>query len=447
MIKRRGARGLMALVTCLAIVAAACGGSDDASGTGTSAGGSAGTANGGTAGGDCNLEGTVVVSNWGNPADQDVYAAAADRFEAAHPCVTVKDNFTPITTWSDYVNKLVTDVAAGNAPDVINIAIEGVQQGAANDLFLPLEPYLKDDPSAQEFLADVDPQLIEGVSVDGTQYLMPSAWNSMMIWYNAKMFEEAGIPRPPDDWTWDDFLEIATKLTTGEGADKVYGFAVPTFNFGLTPWYYSNGTSEVDPGMDGSNLDDPKMAEAAQFVSDLINVHGVAPAVEGTDPYQLFPAGKVAMTGAGRWLVGPFNEAGFTDGDILPWPRNTERATVFGVSGYGIYKEAANPDLAWEYIGELVSEETLGEFNTLGASVQSRRSLADTPEFKAFPTSSGEFYGSLEYGSPVAAPANFSELEAIMNRAMGEVLAGSATATDAFAGAHEELEQSFADLN
>ena len=79
------------------------------------------------------VEATLRISNWGDPNDQAVYSAVADRFKEAYPNVEINDEFTPITTWSEYVNKLLTQVAGGNAPDVINIAIEGVRLGAANE--------------------------------------------------------------------------------------------------------------------------------------------------------------------------------------------------------------------------------------------------------------------------------------------------------------------------
>jgi multiple sugar transport system substrate-binding protein len=430
-----------ALAVTLALAVAACGSDDDAS-SDAGAGDSGDAATSDTASGDCDLEGTLTISNWGDPNDQAVYTAAAERFEAAHPCVDIVDNFTPITTWSDYVNKLVSDVAAGSAPDVINIAIEGLRLGVDKDLFLPLDDYVASG-DVDEYLDDVDDRLLDALAVDGTQYLLPSTWNNMLIYYNTEMFEAAGIERPSDDWTWDDFLEIAQQLTTGDGADQVFGFAIPSFNFGWTPWFYSNGTSEVDDDLLGSNLDDPAMAESAQFIADLVNVHGVAPAVEGADPYQLFPAGKVAMTGAGHWVVGGFEEAGFDTYDVLPWPKNTDKQTVFGTSGFGIYSGADDPDLAWAYIQELISTETGRGFAEIGAGIPARSSLTESPEFTAMPPTHELFYDSLDFATPVAAPFNFNELEAIMNRAMGEILAGTQTADEAFADAHEELQASF----
>ena len=67
----------------------------------------------------------------------------------------------------------------------------------------------------------------------------------MIIHYNPRMFDEAGLDYPDPEWTWDDFLETAKALTSGEGGDKVFGFAIPYFNFGLTPWWHTNETATI----------------------------------------------------------------------------------------------------------------------------------------------------------------------------------------------------------
>ena len=370
------------------------------------------------------IEATLTISNWGDPVDQEVYEEVAARFKERYPNVTVKNNFTPITTWSDYVNKLTAQVAGGDAPDVINIAIEGFQLGLDKNLFASLEGYLENDPDGQKLTEDVDPRLLETFEDRGSTYLIPSTWNTMLIYYNTKMFEDAGIERPSDDWTWDDFLAIAEQLTTGEGSDKVYGFALPYFNFGLTPWLYSSGTSEMSDDLETAQLDDPKVVEAMTWVRDLVTEHGVAPQPKGADPYQLFPAGKVAMTGAGHWTVPMFADAGFEDYDVLPWPSNGTTSTVFGGSGFGIYPQTDNPDLAWEYIKELTNATTQAKWAEIGSATPATHSAAQSPDFTAKPEHSDLYYDAIEYAEPVAAPTVFNTLEPAFMRAMDAIMAG-----------------------
>ncbi|WP_190243017.1 ABC transporter substrate-binding protein [Arthrobacter globiformis] len=367
---------------------------------------------------------TISVSNWGDPGDKAVYDGVAKRFKEKYPNVTVNNNFTPITTWTEYVNKLVTQAAAGQAPDVINIATEGVELGMSNELFTPLDGFLKNDPEAASLRKDIDPKLLEGFSKDGSTYLMPNTFNTMVIYYNTKMFKAAGIERPSDDWTWDDFLAIAKKLTTGSGANKVYGFAMPYYSFGITPWLYSNGTSMMSADLQTAQLTDPKVKETLGWVRDLVTEHGVSPQPKGADPYQLFPAGKAAMTGAGHFVTGGFAKAGFSDYDILPWPKGTTKSTVFGAGAFAISKTSENPALSWEFIKMLTDQQTQKQWADAGAAVPSTKTAASTPEFLASPKHADEFYNSLSYAKPVAAPRAYNVLDPAFMRAMDEIMSG-----------------------
>lgn len=50
-------------------------------------------------------------------------------------------------------------------------------------------------------------------NVDGKQYAIPKDFDTIGVWYNKKIFDEAGVPYPTDDWTWDDMADIAKQLT------------------------------------------------------------------------------------------------------------------------------------------------------------------------------------------------------------------------------------------
>jgi multiple sugar transport system substrate-binding protein len=370
---------------------------------------------------------TISVSNWGDPGDKAVYDGVAERFKEKYPNVTVNNNFTPITTWTEYVNKLVTQAAAGQAPDVINIATEGVELGLTNELFSPLDGFLKNDPEAKALREDIDPKLLAGFSKDGSTYLMPNTFNTMVIYYNTKMFEAAGIERPSDDWTWDDFLEISKKLTTGSGANKVYGFAMPYYSFGITPWLYSNGTSMMSEDLKTAQLTDPQVQKTVEWVRDLATKYGVSPQPKGSDPYQLFPAGKAAMTGAGHFVTGGFAKAGFSDYDILPWPKGTTKSTVFGAGAFAISKTSKNQELAWEFIKMLTDQQTQKKWADAGSAVPSTKTAASSKEFLAAPEHASEFYNSLSYAKPVAAPGAYNVLDPAFMRAMDEIMSGQDT--------------------
>ena len=387
---------------------------------------------------------TLTISNWGDAHDKAVYDAVRQRFNAKYPNVLVNDNFVPINGWSNYLNIILAEVAAGSAPDIISIAIEGVRQGLAANLFMPLTNYVANDPQGAALVGDVDQRLLDGLSKDGTLYLLPNTWNTMLVYYNTKMFAAANIDRPKDDWTWDDFLAVAKKLTTGDGDSKVFGFALPNFNFGLTPFWYGAGTSQLNAEWTQAQMTDQKFVDAVSWVRDLVTKEGVSPQPQGIDPYQLFPAGKAAMTGAGHWVVGDWKKAGFTDWDIVPWPQKTNKASVYGVSGFAIYPETKVADLAWEYVKELGSVQTQQDFVKVGGANPALKSVGQSPEFLSQAPHSELYVNAIDYSLPVAAPTVFSTLEPSFLRAWSEILAGSDPATS-LGTANDEVNKAFAD--
>jgi multiple sugar transport system substrate-binding protein len=373
---------------------------------------------------------TISMINWGDPGDDKVYAAAVARFNKKFPNVKVKSSFVTIKSWPDYIDKLVASVAAGNPPDVINIAIEGFRLGESKGLWAPLDRYAAGDKAKFDvIMKPVAASLKEPLTINGSLKFLPNTFQQMLIYYNTKLFKEAGVAEPTTDWTWSDFLSAAQKLTKGEGADKTYGFAIPFFNFGLSPWFFSNGTAGFAKDLKTPTFSDPKMVESVTFLNDLVNKYKVSPNPAGVDPYGLFGSGKVAMTGAGHWLVNGYKAAGFKDWNIAPWPKKTTQATVYGISGFGIYKKSKNQDLAWELLKELASPTTQASWAKLGGGNPASADAAKETAFSASPPplNSERYYGALKYAKAVQSPAFMNVVEPALIRALSDMFNGSLT--------------------
>lgn len=195
-------------------------------------------------------------------------------------------------------------------------------------------------------------------------------------------------------------------------------------------------------GQTESNLDDPKFVEAVKFLHSLVNQHAVSPDPANTDPnavFQLFAAGKIAMTGGGHWPMQFFASNQFKDFDVLPWPRKASGSTVFGLDGWGISTKTKNPELAWELIKEFAGADSQHQAAGEGVAIPARRSVADTKEFLAHPAHAKLFYESLRYAQPVQAPKNYSDVERIVMRHLGSVMANEVTPENAMKAAHDEL--------
>ncbi len=69
----------------------------------------------------------------------------------------------------------------------------------------------------------------KSLSLDGVVYGLPFRTDNNMIFYNKDLFDKAGVQYPKDGMTMEEYRELAKKMTSGEGAEKVYGSHVHTW--------------------------------------------------------------------------------------------------------------------------------------------------------------------------------------------------------------------------
>ena len=385
----------------------------------------------------------LKVSAVGGDAElQDVTHAIA-RFNKNYPNVKVDVTMDPIATgWGDYVTKVLSQFTSGDTADVYETAIETFQSFASRGIFLPLDDFVKANTGFSNFA----PSLFQQGSYKGNIYYIPITWNNIMINYNRDLFTKAGIPFPKD-WTWDQFRDIAKKLTIKDSSGNVtqWGYEVPNQNFFVQPWFFTNGTSALKPDWSGSNMTDPKVAESLQFLHDLIHVDGVSP-IPGTDTMDnQFLAGQVAMISRGHWIMQNVKKANLNM-DIANVPSKTEPTTVIGFGAYAINKSTKNVDLAKALVAELSSIETQTEEGEGGGGVPGMKSAAETPGFLAFPPSAPLYYASLPHTRPVPSPANFQEVEKIFIRYYTAMMSDEVSIADGCKQADAELNDSFSRL-
>jgi multiple sugar transport system substrate-binding protein len=389
---------------------------------------------------------TLTIFNFGGEADKVIYTDAENRFKTRYPNVEVVDNFVPVDTWGNFTNKFATAIAGGQVLDILHIAIEGNRMVVTKNILRPIDDLMQ-TPESAELVGDIAPALKNSLMYKGKSFLIPDSWNNMCIHYNTKLFKDAGIEPPKEDWTWDDFLAIAQKLTTGEGDQKVWGFAIPGFNFGLQPWFLTaTGSGTLSDDWTKSQLGDPKAVEAMQFLYDLVYKYKVSPTIEGTSNDQLFAAGKVAMTGFGHWPIQSYIANNFTDYDVQYWPGKQAHTSVFGVGGWGIPTTSKNPSLAWELLKDLCSLETMKATAKAGVAIPARRSVGESQEFISNPPNGKIFYGCLKDAKPVPSPSNFAEVEQIFMRHFTEMMSNAVMPTEAMAAAHTELSAAMANV-
>ncbi|MGW7047998.1 ABC transporter substrate-binding protein [Streptomyces avermitilis] len=188
--RRRGTLG-SAAGTVLALLLAGLTGCAGGNGQSTEAGGKV----------------TLTFTWWGNEDRAQRTNDAVDLFEKRHPGVTVRTSFAG---YEAYVQKLATQAAGGDLPDVAQLDYRQIAQYAGSGTLLNLGPYAK---SHTLRTADFDTGLTRTGVYEGRQYALPMGRGSTGIVYDSAVFGKAGVATPRPGWTWDDWVDAGKKVS------------------------------------------------------------------------------------------------------------------------------------------------------------------------------------------------------------------------------------------
>src|SRR5579859_1018045 len=167
---------------------------------------------------------TIVLrcANWGDAEETQILPRIFAEFKKTHPGVDVELYRAP---WADYISKILTLFSAGMAPDVMAIDGEQFPVFSSKGIYLALDPYLKKDKSVK--LSEFYSESLESFRSEGKLYGLPRDIAPVaVIYYNKKEFDQAGLPYPKDNWTYEQFLRTAQKLTKKDktGRTAQFGF-------------------------------------------------------------------------------------------------------------------------------------------------------------------------------------------------------------------------------
>lgn len=336
MIKRR--RGVFFSVLCAAIVIT--------------------TAGCGNSAGDNAADGPVEIKAafWGGPDEVRIVSGIIKEWQKAHPDIIVRLEHTP---YRGYVDKLLTRIAGRSAPDIICTEVDLFVTFQSKDVLLDLTPYVKDDPefNLKEFYSEI----VNRFTVDGRLYAVPRDTAPFAcVYYNKRLFDEAKIPYPTDDWDVNDLLEKAKKLTKVDKDGRVtqYGF----YAWAWQNFIYAFGGSLVNDTAHPTRCAMNSKASLAglQFYSDLINQYRVHPTSTAMTNLAMgvqgmFMTDRLAMFASGIWETPGFRKMENLDWDVAMFPKGPTGIRAFGTggSGYCILKDSNHPAEAMEVIKAL----------------------------------------------------------------------------------------------
>jgi len=420
-------------------------------------------------------DGSLVVATLGPAYGPAAIRTLTEGFKKVHPDIKLRINAVQATDWSDFFAKILTQIAAGTAPDLVYVATEGVQLFAQR-LGVALDKWVKRDADElREYFADVHPSLVESMMYEGSLYQLPVEFNAADIYLNSQVLKRAGASFPAADWTRDDFTALLRDMKRSSGSQFTPYFWTNRLWGGVVPWLFANGTNLLSeskaPG--GSWLWDSfypaadrqgrgggyrwttpqaiheRVEEAYDYLASLIQ-EDLCTRPEGGNGQNLigvFSTGRVGVTPAGGFWAGGLNLAGMKDGsfDVQYFPRWRTQRMQFGAAGYALLRTSKLQDEAWEFIKFASRRDTLMRLFETNQTPPARRSMLTADRYREMGPSHWQvFYDTLDKfpdTGPIPAPPQVAEVEQVLLKHTGTALASRRSVAPALRRMQSDLEK------
>ncbi|MFZ2956500.1 MAG: extracellular solute-binding protein [Candidatus Ozemobacteraceae bacterium] len=276
--------------------------------------------------------------------------------------------------------------------------------------------------------------------IDGKYRGLPDQTTCVALFYNKKLFRDAGLNPDAPPKTWDEFVEQGKKLT--DTAKGTYAFAMDNTVWWTLPFFNSFGARII--ASDGATclLDQKEAIAALEFKSSLYNTHKIEAGswrAGSISPDSGFVNGKFAMIFSGPWNLPKFGNSGidFGVGLIPAGPAGT--STNVGGTNVVIFNGSKNQQACFDFLTYFTSADVHARWckalNQIPVNLKSYDLVKyDDPHLMTFLE---------QMKSAVANPivTNFEVLEDIVNPEMEAIMTGQKTAQDALKNAARKIER------
>lgn len=380
----------------------------------------------------------ISFGGWGGVAEDEGVKAAIEVFQQENPGITVEWQHTPDA--GEYNRVLLTNFAAGTTPDTSFIIADGYETYRSQGLLLDITDQIMADPllGAPDYF--LPQEAFRCADSNGRWHGIGSCWVAHHIYYNAEIFDQAGITPPgfgeDEIWDWDTFVEICKQLTVdsagrhpddaGFDPDDIQQWGVdwPLWWMPIAAAVHSNGGAYFQDGRVA--IDTPEAMEALTRLYELIYVHRVAPrsasmADLGMTNTQMIDSGRLAMAVDGSWALSWMNPSLVS----VPMgtgalPKMVQPATVMQAHFHSVLTTSQHPEEAWQWVRFLSTPFYQTQFLKIGLWLPSQTALTTEEGLSTWitegihPANYRQFVSEYvpKYGVSVRIPAGYIEAAA-----------------------------------
>ena len=290
--------------------------------------------------------------------------AQKEAFEASHPGVTIE--YVDCESGNEYGVKVSTMLAGGDTSDVIMLKEnDQVVQWQASGFAAPLTDYI----GSYDMSGFVG--IEKNYAIDGVQYGIPFRSYVWVLFYNKDPFDAAGVEYPTNDMTWDQYAELAKKLTDKE--KDIYGTHYHTWLSTVANWAVCGTDYTLADGNYDNLLYFYKLYQDLEDYGACMSFADLK--ASGLKYGAAFENGNIAMMPMGYWQVSTFindikaGTASLNWGIVaVPHAEGVAAGSSFGnMTGVMMNAKSEKKDLAWEYMSWLCGPEGAKATASVGA--------------------------------------------------------------------------------
>jgi len=398
---------------------------------------------------------TIEFLAWGDTTDGPAWEKLGPAYKAKYPGQVV--NITPVADPNaNFYTKLQTMFAGGTPPSLASFQGWEWQVYADKNLLAPIDDYIARDKVTAPYpkgYTSVDQSVIR----KGKTYLVPLQAATMIMLYAKKIFDDAGVPYPKDDWTFDQFVELAKKLTNAD--KKKFGYQMNGNWYRDIGWIVLTGKREFDNIIDPkkSQFGSPEVVQMLQTMSyDMAHTFKAAPSPADTSGANTINTGACAMKYEGPWFLPQLNSPALREQkkevvfDVVRMPKGAGSGRPHRGWGEGVAVcKTDKAEAAWNFAAYLVSEEGNKLYSETTGRIPSNLQLAESwwlPRTKElYGIENGKAFldafkeGQIDVVSGV--PRSKMWAEVVKPTAWDALNAGSAKAADVLPKVDEKLQK------
>lgn len=374
------------------------------------------------------------------------YKPLIDAYQNEHPNVTI--DYVDLGS-TDYMTMLSTQLSGGADLDILTIKdIPGYSNLVKQNHLEPLKAFMSDN--------SIDPALyggtVEQIEVNDEVYALPFRSDFWIVYYNKDLFDKAGVEYPGNELTISQYDALARQMTSGSGAEKVYGAHYHTWRSAVQLFGILDGKNTVVDG-DYEFLK-PTYEWILQEQEDGIVMDYATLKTSSTHYSGVFYNNSVAMMNMGSWFIATqiekvkSGESQAVNWGIVkyPHPEGVEAGTTLGtITSLAVNQKSKHKEAALDFMKFVTGEEGAGVIAATGTipAIKNDEVISSIASIDGFPTDDNSRAALTTVQTYLEMPMHekSADIEVILNEAHDNIMTRNASIDEGLKDMNTRVQQ------